>query len=240
MKFNIFHILIGIFIIQTTIAFSQNEKRKVPVDDTSYKNHVNKSWADNSIWDDGLAEVAVYEASQKIYGEQKNFECTYVTVKEVFNDDYKVKTDDYSREDLYDVIKVNRFERIETANYPYHFLSSMFFKRNEPQKIHKMTISSQDWCGNTYKAYTPIENGYQIDYNSYWDGEGVGTKSKEGVFLFEDQLPFTLRTMNLSDGLKFNARFMPTQISSKLGPVYADLAMFRVGSTNYTVKQLHY
>lgn len=216
---------------------AQNEKRTNPIDESSYKKHLNPNWMNNSIWDDGLAEVAVYEANQRIYGKIRTYECVYVTVKEVFNEAHDVKTDDYNRADLYEVLKVNRFERIETEQYPYHFLSSIFFKRTNPLKVHKMTISSQEWCGNTYKAYTPTENGYRIQYNSYWDGEGEGEKMQEGDFLFEDQLPFTLRTMALEKGLKFNARIMPCQITSKVGPIYADFAVFRVGSTTFNFNE---
>lgn len=218
-------------------SFAQSNKRVDPIDESSYKKHINQNWAQNAIWDDGLAEVAVYEANKRIYNKNRSYNCVYVTVKEVFNEAYNVKTDDYNRTDLFDVLKVNRFERIETEQYPYHFLSSMFFKQDAPMKLHKMTISSQEWCGNTYKAYTPFENGYRINYNSYWDGEGDGEKIQEGDFLFEDQLPFTLRMMNLKEGLTFNARLMPTQVSAKVGPIYADFAVFRVRKTNYTFNE---
>ncbi len=229
-----YHYLFIVFaILICCTSMAQNEKRSTPINESSYQKHVNPNWAKQAIWDDGLAEVATYEASQKIYGKQRSYECVYVTVKEVFNEAFKVKTDDYSRTDLYDVLKVNRFERIETEQYPYHYSTNMFFKRSEPLKLHKMIISSQEWCGSTFKVYTPEENGYKINYHSYWDGEGTGEKIQEGDFLFEDQLPFTLRMMELSKGLKFNARLMPSQVSAKVGPIYADLAIFRVGSTTF-------
>jgi len=218
-------------------SFAQTSKRDNPINESSYKKYVDSNWAKHAIWDDGLAEVAVYEANKRIYNQNRSYECVYVTVKEVFNKAYNVKTDDYSRSDLFDVLKINRFERIETEQYPYHFLSSMFFKRDAALKLHKMTISSQEWCGNTYKAYTPFEDGYRINYNSYWDGEGQGEKIQNGDFLFEDQLPFTLRMMALEKGLRFNARIMPTQISAKVGPIYADFAVFSVESTSYTFNE---
>lgn len=230
--------LISTFVLLFSLNnFAQNDKRVNPIDESSYQKYINPNWVQNAIWDDGLAEVAVYEANKRIYNINRSYECVYVTVKEVFNEAYNVKTDDYSRADLFDVLKVNRFEHIETEQYPYHFLSSMFFKKDEPMKLHKMTISSQEWCGNTYKVYTPFGGGYRINYNSYWDGEGSGEKIQEGDFLFEDQLPFTLRMMDLQEGLSFNARLMQTQISAKVGPIYADLARFRVRSTTYSFNE---
>lgn len=228
------------FIAFISIAASaQNDKRTKPIDESSYKKHVNPNWASHAMWDDGLAEVATYEANQRIYGKDRAYECVYVTVKEVFNQNYNVKTDDYKRTDLFDVLKVNRFERIETEQYPYHYASNLFFKRSEPLKLHKMTISSQEWCGSTFKVYIPLSDkaGYRIQYHSYWDGEGEGEKIEEGDFLFEDQLAFTLRMMELSQGLQFNARLMPVQVSAKVGPIYADLAVFRVGSTKFVFNE---
>jgi len=234
-----YQIIITIFLITSYSleGYTQTGKRTEPIDVSSYQKHVNQNWANNAIWDDGLAEVAVYDATRRVYGKIRDYECTYITVKEVFNEAYQVKTDDYNRDDLYDVLKVNRFERIEMEKYPYHFLSSMFFKRNEPQKMHKMTVSNQEWCGNTFKVYTPMDNGYKISYNSYWDGEGTGEKIQEGDFLFIDQLPFTLRTMELENGLTFRARLLPSQISAKVGRIYADVAVFRVGSTTYNFQE---
>jgi len=233
------YICILFLILFSLDASAQNDKRTTPIDESSYKKHVSPNWASHTMWDDGLAEVATYEANQRIYGKNRTYECVYITVKEVFNQAHNVKTDDYSRTDLFDVLKVNRFERIEMEQYPYHYASNFFFKRNEPLKIHKMTISSQEWCGSTFKVYKPLADkvGYRIYYHSYWDGEGEGEKVEEGDFLFEDQLPFTLRMMELSQGLQFNARLMPSQMSAKVGPIYADLAVFRVGSTKFTLNE---
>jgi len=185
--------LISTFVLLFSLNnFAQNDKRVNPIDESSYQKYINPNWVQNAIWDDGLAEVAVYEANKRIYNINRSYECVYV---------------------------------------------SMFFKKDEPMKLHKMTISSQEWCGNTYKVYTPFGGGYRINYNSYWDGEGSGEKIQEGDFLFEDQLPFTLRMMDLQEGLSFNARLMQTQISAKVGPIYADLARFRVRSTTYSFNE---
>jgi len=233
------YICITFTLLFCSTILAQENRRTNAINESSYKKHVNLGWANHSIWDDGLAEVATYEANQRIYGKNRTYDCIYITVKEVFNEAYNVKTDDYSRTDLFDVIKVNRFERIETEQYPYHYTSNLFFKRNDALKLHKMTVSSQEWCGSTFKTFAPLQNntGYRIQYHSYWDGEGEGEKIQEGDFLFEDQLPFTLRMMQLSQGLQFNARFMATQVNAKVGPIYADLAIFRVGSTSYTLNE---
>jgi hypothetical protein len=169
------------------------------------KKYFNQAWAQNKLWDDGLAEVATYEAQRVVYNKTRTFEYTLITVKEDFNKAYNVKTDDYQRSDLFPVMKVNQFCRIPTDNYPYHYLTSLFFRRENPVQVHKITSSSQEWCGNTFKAINLSGDNFNYAYNSYWDGQGEGQMDLPGDILFEDQLPYTLRSLQFKDGLTFKA-----------------------------------
>ncbi len=166
-------------------------------------------------WDDGLAEVALYEAERVIYKKPRQFEYAQITVKEDFNREHNVKTDDYTRRDLYPVMKVNQFARIPTDNYPYHFLSSLFFRRENPVEVFKMTIGSQEWCGNTFKSFQKEGGSYSLAYNSYWDGQGIGELTVDGEVLFEDQLPYTLRSLRFADNLRFDAPIAEYQQTNK-------------------------
>ena len=38
---------------------------------------------------------------------------------------------------------------------------------------------------------------YKFDYNSYWDGQGIGETTMDADLLFEDQLSYSLRALNL-------------------------------------------
>ncbi len=179
------------------------------------KDFIDYEWAKNNLWDDGQAEVAIYEATKEIYGKSRPFEYVYILVKEEFNKTYRVKTDDYSRDDLYPVMKINKFSRVETLAYPYHFLTSLFIHRDNPESLHKLSHTSQEWCGNTSKQFLEKGNRYQYDYMSYFDGEGSGqTKINKGPW-FEDQLSYTLRTLNFRDGLQFDVLLYPTQVTNK-------------------------
>lgn len=101
-------------------------------------------WAMDDYWDDGKAEVAIYDAVTTIYNKPRTHQFTIITVKEDFNSAFKVKTDDYDRSDLYPVMKVNRFARVETDNYPYQIMGSQFYHRKTPGQIHKYTYTSQE------------------------------------------------------------------------------------------------
>ncbi|CAN5356148.1 hypothetical protein BH23BAC1_BH23BAC1_46070 [soil metagenome] len=177
--------------------------------------YFNSKWAANKLWDDGNAEVAKYDAQRIIYGKPRHFEYIYILVKEDFNEEFNVKTDDYDRNDLFNVMKVNQFARIETENYPYHLLSCLFYKRNIPASLHKATISSQEWCGNTFKVFNNNETGYEYKYNSYWDGQGEGNYNLPEKILFEDQLSYTFRALNFRDELQFNYDIVESQITNK-------------------------
>lgn len=176
----------------------------------------NHDWAMNKVWEDGQAEVAHYDAEMIVYGKIRKFDNAYITVKEEFNRDFNVKTNDYEREDLFSVMKVNKFGRFETENYPYHYLTSLFFKREKPEQLHKMTHTGQEWCGNTFKQFELSPNGYEYDYNSYFDGYGDGRMAIEGTdLIWEDQLSYLLRATKFKNDLQFTKKVVDSQINTK-------------------------
>jgi len=187
---------------------------------------INQNWAMDKLWEDGQAEVAIYDAQFMIYGQARKFDAPVITVKEEFNKGFNVKTDDYSRDDLFSVIKINRFADIPTPSYPYHFLTSIFIQRDKPEQVYKMTHTGQEWCGNTFKQFELSSAGYQYDYNSYFDGYGDGKMEIDGNdFWWEDQLPYVLRALNFDDGLSFSKEVMSTEINTKTRkPTFANAA----------------
>ncbi|WP_162425853.1 hypothetical protein [Pontibacter pudoricolor] len=178
------------------------------------KAHFNTDWAMNKLWDDGLAEVAVYDAERVVYGNKREFEFTMITVKEDFNSEYNVKTENYNRDDLFPVMKINQLCRIPTDNYPYHYLTSVFVHRQYPWDLHKLTTSSQEWCGNTFKSITRGRN-FILNYSSYFDGQGEGTWQLPTDLLFEDQLPYSLRALRFENKPTFNVTIAETQQTNK-------------------------
>ncbi|WP_421875906.1 hypothetical protein [Marinoscillum sp.] len=222
MKVN--QLLIAGFLGATLISCTQKP--------ASIPEHIRPDWAKNELWDDGKAEVAIYHAERVVYGEPRQFDYVYVLVKETFNQEYKVKTDDYDRSDLYEVMKVNKFCRIQTLKYPYHYLTSVFYNRNNPSLVHKLTNTSQEWCGNTAKSF--LENGavYDFQYMSYWDGQGNGLVKVDKGPWFEDQLSYTLRTLDFKAGLSFEVDLYPMQVTSKATIPKAEQATISVEAAN--------
>ncbi|WP_286130524.1 hypothetical protein [Solirubrum puertoriconensis] len=207
----------------------QEQKPQAPASSLgNLHKHFNLNWAQHKLWDDGLAEVATYSAERVVYKKPRQYELTLITVKEDFNAEFNVKTDDYQRPDLFAVMKVNQFARIPTDNYPYHYLTSVFFRREQPLQVHKLTSSSQEWCGNTFKALTDLGTAYQLSYNSYWDGQGTGQRELQRDILLEDALPYTLRALRFNDEPLFEANVLESQQSNKSGEPMLYRAEFRV------------
>ena len=216
--------LLTALIFVTTLGCTAQEAAREPVTTIP----VNAAWASTSLWDDGQAEVATYDAHRKVYGKDRSFEQVMITVKEAFNEAYNVKTDDYSREDLFTVMKVNLFARIMTDVYPYHYLTSLFLKRGEPGSVHKLTTSSQEWCGNTMKGFYQTDTGLVVRYDSYWDGEGAGQRTLLDGPVFEDQLLYSLRALKFADDLMFKVELYPTVVTSKVSQMEPVSAQFTV------------
>ena len=47
--------------------------------------HFDQQWAMHKLWEDGLAEVATYDAERTVYQKKRRFEFVQITVKEEFN-----------------------------------------------------------------------------------------------------------------------------------------------------------
>jgi hypothetical protein len=192
---------------------------------------IDTSWSASPVWDDGKAEVAVYEAVRVVYGKRRTYEFTMITVKEMFNRAFNVKTDSYERNDLFTVMKVNLSARIDTDVYPYHYLTSMFFPRTSPHDVYKITSGSQEWCGNTFKRIQRTDSTYGYAFDSYWDNEGAGIRTLPLNVWFEDQLFYTLRALDIAKAkTPFTVRVLPTMITNRAALDTATPATFTLTS----------
>jgi len=189
------------------------------------------AWARDPLWDDGQAEVSLYEARRPQYGKVESYEAVFIVVKEDFNPQHLVKADPpYEGKQLLPVLKLNAVHSYWTPNYPYHFLASVFVRRDDPAALVKLTVGSQEWCGNTFKE---IKTGRRTEliYHSYFGGEGDGSRllALRPGDLFEDQLPLALRGLRFAPGLEVRRRLLPSLISNNLRrPVEPADAVIRV------------
>ncbi|WP_052732261.1 hypothetical protein [Hymenobacter terrenus] len=180
--------------------------------------YFDQEWAMRKLWEDGLAEVATYDAERVVYKKKRAFEYVQITVKEEFNQQFNVKTDDYNRNDLFPVMKINQFCQIQTDQYPYHYLTSLFFRRDQPVALYKMTTSSQEWCGNTFKSIVDDGVNFQQTFDSYWDKQGVGHRDLRRDVFLEDALSYTLRSLKFEQLPAFDLVVMDLQQTNQAKP----------------------
>ena len=177
------------------------------------------SWSRDPLWDDGRAEVALYDARRPQYGKVESYQAVFIVVKEDFNRQHYVKAEPpFEGKDTFPVLKLNTVHSYWTDNYPYHFMESVFVRRDDPTALVKLTLGSQEWCGNTFKEITTWDSTPQLVSHSYFDGQGDASRPLDlrPGDLLEDQLPLVLRSLRFEPGLEFKRRLLPSLISNSL------------------------
>lgn len=192
------------------------------------------SWARDPVWDDGQAELTLYEARRPQYGKLESYEAVFLVVKEDFNPQLYVKADPpFEGKKLLPVLKLNAVHSYWTDNYPYHFLASVFVRRDDPTALVKFTLGSQEWCGNTFKEMKTWGSRPELVFHSYFDGQGDASRLLDlrPGDLLEDQLPLALRTLNFAPDLELRRRILPSLISNNLRepPQFVDSTISVVG-----------
>lgn len=192
------------------------------------------AWARDALWDDGLAEVSLYDARRPQYGRQEEYQAVLSVVKEDFTARHHVKADPpYEGKQTYPVLKLNAAHSYWTGRYPYHFLLSVFVRRDQPVRLVKATLGSQEWCGNTFKELTTWAPQPSLVVHSYFDGEGDFTQPLDlrAGELVEDQFPLALRGLAARVGQSFERRVVPSLISNRGGAPAFVQARFEVGAS---------
>lgn len=175
-------------------------------------------WAMRPLWEDGLAEIARYDAQQVINGKPLPYELTQVTQLEEFNQQFDVRTDSVQRDDVFPVVRVSQFGSLPTDMPPFHFLTTLFFRRDRPTVLHKLTATLQEAAGNTSKSFNDDDLQYVETYNSYHDGQGAGRRLLRHEVLFEDALSYCLRGLKFNELPAFDATIVGQQQTSSAAP----------------------
>ena len=163
---------------------------------------IDPSFGGNPGWDDGLAEVAVYDAHRTVYGVDRSFQTTLITVKEDFDAAKAVKADaPLDGRPIITVLKLNILSRIPTENYEYSYMTSIFAKRDDLRVLVKAANSSQEWCGTTFKEIVTWDGAPRLQFHSYFDSQADGAHPihLDARTLLEDQLLLVMRAAS-ADG----------------------------------------
>jgi len=153
-------------------------------------------------WGDGRAELSSYRMRTVHYGEPREGELVLIYVTEPHDRRTWIKDDDASERHRVEVLKLNASQKFLTGIYPYSVMTSVFSPvadwggaRFRPTKI---TMSSQEWCGNYHQQVWPGRGEVRSLNLSYFAGEGEQISEKETPegALYEDALLIQLRELD--------------------------------------------
>jgi hypothetical protein len=164
------------------------------------------AWSLDAVWDDGQAEVATYEAHRVVYGADRPHETVILTVKEDLDAARGVKADlPLAGRRLVTVLKTNIISAIPTDNYTYHYMTSIFTRRDDPLALVKLAGSSQEWCGTTYQEVITWDGPPRLEHHSYFDGQADGVRPIElgRTTLLEDHLVTAARSWRPAEGVSY-------------------------------------
>lgn len=191
--------------------------------------YFNLDWAKDTLWNH-VIEKADYKATDSVDGKLQNFELTVYTKKDLFNDQYHVKTSDTTRNDLYEVMDVRELKTLPTKPFVSSYMSNCIIIRMNPFMLHKYISTAQEPDGITFKEIDLNNGVLQMTYHSYHDGEGTGNQSFGRNLILEDQLMYSLRSLKFADGLTFEGNVLESQANGKIGQLHAYRSVFTVNT----------
>jgi len=150
------------------------------------------SFGEHPAWDDGKAEICLYDAEEIVEGELRRFEAASIVVAEHFDLAQMVKKEQFDLSYV-PVLKCNWFLSIPTGVYRYQQMASLFLRRSD-LLVLKAAFSNQEWCGTTFAVWRRDRPGFEV--RSYWDGEADRTHELDGLAenaLFYEQVPLWTR-----------------------------------------------
>ena len=176
------------------------------------------SFSKDALWDDGRAELNLYEAEAPLYGEKRRFEARMIVVKEDFNRELRVKSDvGPVPGKTFEVLKLNHLRTIPAGSYEEHEMVSVYLDRGS-FRPEKLTMTHFESCGITFVEVLPEGDRLTHTSHSYWDHEGDRTLQipfGAGDFLY-DALPLQIRGMDLAAMQPQSLKILPSQMSGKV------------------------
>lgn len=149
-------------------------------------------WLNHPKWNEGLAEVCLFEGKELKYGTLRRSTLEVVTVREFFNPDKLVKTDPAPGKNTLPIMKCNLMRRTRTGVYEYLQMGSAFVDRRTGD-LQKLSTVSAEWCGNSHSTLLRDGNGYTLRTANYFNDQGlIEEKVPEGA-IFYDELLLHLR-----------------------------------------------
>jgi hypothetical protein len=184
-------------------------------------------------WDDGQAEVARYTAERVLYGQPQAYELVRIAVKERHDPATRTKPTRPTSSSL-EAIKTVASHDVPTPRvYDYHQQVICRLAKADARRLLDATLVSAEWCGSTFALLQPQPGDLRREVHSYWDGEGDRIDAVSGDPWLEDQLPFLLRTLDLSAPQQI--QLLPTLLSNRASATQPAAATVRLEAAGVSV-----
>ena len=146
-------------------------------------------------WFQGKAEVTSYDLVQARYREEHPGSAVLVFVSEDFLTEKQVKNESYEDPASVKVLKANMLRKFPTGMYDYSIMTSVFSPADTRRFPHaiKVTMSAQDWCGQTFAQINRRNDQHQLQQFSYFEQEGDESLNINGKVWLEDEIWTRLR-----------------------------------------------
>jgi hypothetical protein len=168
-----------------------------------------------ALWNDGRAEVSVYEASDRREGRLRASRAVLIVVAEDLLADRLVKADDPARAKTRRVLKFNHVRSIPTGLYTYQQMLSVFADADRLSPV-KLTMTSHEWCGNSFVEWRSDTGTLAI--RSYFETPGdVDAPLDPREAVFYDALPLELRGLDFERTRSGRLRVIDSVFASRPG-----------------------
>lgn len=183
-----------------------------------------------SLWNDGNAEVSVYDAQDVKYGTPRASRAVLIVVAEDLLRDALVKADKPAGgPPTRRVLKLNHVRSIPTGVYVYQQMLSVFADADRLEPV-KLTVTSHEWCGNSFVEWRADKASLAI--RSYFESPGdVDVPLAPGGALFYDALPLALRGLDFERTRTGTLRVIDSLFTSRPSPPAVDAAVLAVTRT---------
>jgi len=179
------------------------------------------------LWNDGNAEVSVYDARDLRYGLPRASRATLIVVAEDLSPGRLVKADHPEAQPrTLRVLKLNHVRSIPTGVYVYNQMLSAFLDADTLHPV-KLSMTSHEWCGNSFVEWRSDTRVLEI--RSYFEPVGDSDMPLDPAgAIFYDTLPLVLRGLDFEHAHEGRLRVLETVFASAPVPPRAEDAILRV------------
>ncbi len=186
-----------------------------------------------ALWNDGAAEVSLYETIDVKYGIPRTSRAALIVVAEDLDRSRIVKADRPAGEPAtLRVLKLNHVRSVPAGVYRYEQMLSVFAAaRDDRLDPVKLTMTSHEWCGNSFVEWRRDRG--RLDIRSYFEtpADAEVALSAEGA-VFYDALPLQLRALDFEKTRAGRLRVIASVFSSRPLPPRIEEAEIEVSRTS--------